>query len=592
MRNNPMSVEKKRATDLLAANKIQQAKDVFEQICHGEPGDIEAWIYLVQINAQLGRPAEVARCCRAIIAVLPNSEEAHYHLGCAELLQSKFDDAAAAFREVLQLKPDHAMAIFHLGKSLRFLGRFAEALPCFQKTVELEPNLAEAYDALGGTLLHYCRIEDAVSAYQKALRLRPDFHMTRGDMLFAMNYSSDYDDETIFSEHVRWGGTHKLQTRTSSQHRNIPDPDRQLRIGYISPDMCTHSVAFFFEPLLAEHDRTRIETYCYADVAEADDTTQRLMSYARHWRVIHAMSDQQVIEKIQSDRIDILVDLSGHTARSRILALTAKPAPIQVNYLGYPNTTGVPAIDYRFTDAWADPPGLTERHHTETLVRLPHGFLCYRPPADAPAVSLPPVQRAGHITFGSFNNLAKVTRQVVALWAAMLEAVPDSRLILKCSLFDEPPVRERYAELFATHGIAAHRLDLVPRIDTTAGHLAFYDQIDIALDTFPYNGTTTTCEALWMGVPVITLTGHRHVGRVGTSLLSQVGLGELIADTPEKYRQIGISLAGDIEKLAALRTSLRQQMGKSSLCDAKNFASDVEHAYREMWRKWCSERGE
>lgn len=590
MRHNPLTHSKKKhAAELLAANQIQRARAAFEQLCQTDPRDVEAWIYLVQINAQLGLPAEVARCCRAIIAVLPNSDDAYYHLGCALLLQNKFDEAADAFHHVLKLKPNHAMAIFHLGKSLRSMGRFNEALHCFQKTVQLAPNIAEAGDALGGMLLHYCRIEDAVSAYRHALRSKPDFHMTHSDMLFAMNYSADYDADTIFSEHVRWGAAHKHQSPTVLRYRNQPDVERRLRIGYISPDMCAHSVSFFFEPLLAQHDRTRVEIYCYADVAEPDATTLRLKSSADHWRKIHGMNDQQVIEQIQADRIDILVDLAGHTARGRLRALTAKPAPVQVTYLGYPNTTGVPAVDYRLTDAWADPPGTTERYHTETLVRLPQGFLCYMPSSDAPDVSSPPAEHNGYITFGSFNNLAKVTPQVVSLWASILKAVPGSRLILKCALFDESAMRERYLELFANHDISPDRVDLLPRIDSPAGHLALYDQIDIALDTFPYNGTTTTCEALWMGVPTITLAGDRHVSRVGASLLNQVGLAELIAETPEQYLYIATGLATQIEKLSALRMSLRQRVGESPLCDAKNFASHVEHAYREMWIKWCND---
>jgi predicted O-linked N-acetylglucosamine transferase (SPINDLY family) len=290
---------------------------------------------------------------------------------------------------------------------------------------------------------------------------------------------------------------------------------------------------------------------------------------------------------VRQDNIDILVDLSGHTGTNRLPVFARKPAPVQVTYLGYPNTTGLSTIDYRLTDAWADPPGKTERWHTETLIRLPHGFLCYRPPNATPAVAPPPVQANGHITFGSFNSLVKTTPAVVACWAHILQQVPDARLVIKNKSFRDPSVCARYQGLFAEHGIAPERLELVGWIDNLNNHLELYHRLDIALDPFPYNGTTTTCEALWMGVPVITLAGHTHAGRVGVSLLSRLDLTDLIAGDPDDYTQRAVRLAQDRATLARLRPRLRPRLQASSLCDGPAFARDVEAAYREMWRGWC-----
>ncbi len=578
---------KQRASLLLANNRLQEAKDLFEQASEVDPKDVEVWISLAQINAQLGDPAAVEHCCRTILSANPESHDAHFHLGTALLLQNKREEAIESFQRTLQLRPGHVAATFQLGKTLHILTRFDEALASYREALKLNPNLADAHDSIGSILKSRGDLDGAIESYRMALRIKPHSDKAHSDLVFAMNYNPRYDAATIYREHIRWGQAHALPPTVPSGFPNNPEPARKLRIGYVSPDFYKHSVAFFFEPLLAHHDTDRFETFCYSSVAQPDAFTQRLQTAAAHWRAVKGVSNEQLVRKIRKDTIDILVDLTGHTANSRLMAFTARPAPVQVSYLGYPNTTGVPGIDYRLTDPWADPPGLTDNYHIETLVRLPQGFLCYRPADDAPLIARPPRRESGHTTFGSFNNLAKITPEVVSLWASILQAVPDARLIIKNISLRDKATQERLYALFAVHQVAAQRIDLLAPIYHQAGHLELYNQIDIALDTFPYNGTTTTCEALWMGVPVITLAGQMHAGRVGVSLLSQVGAVDLIADSSQDYVRLAVALASDPERLAGLHATLRERMAQSPLCDGKAFASNVEQAYREMWSKWC-----
>jgi predicted O-linked N-acetylglucosamine transferase (SPINDLY family) len=346
-------------------------------------------------------------------------------------------------------------------------------------------------------------------------------------------------------------------------------------------------VGTFIEPILANHDHAAFEVVCYCDVPRPDAVTQRLRAFADQWHSIIGMTDEQLAGKIRQDGIDILVDLAGHTADNRLRTLARKPAPVQVTYIGYPDTTGLRAVDYRITDGDADPPGLTEQYHTESLIRLPGPFPCYSAPAEAPQANALPALSGGGVTFGSFNNFAKVTAHALALWARILDQVPGSRLLLKAASLGDLAVRQRVQEFFAGKAVSPQRLELLGREPSTRGHLSHYHRIDIALDTFPYCGTTTTCEALWMGVPVVSLAGSTHVARVGTSLLNSVGLAELSAHDEADYVRIACRLAGDLEKLAAMRITLRQRMQRSPLMDGPRLTRELEKVYREMWAEYC-----
>jgi predicted O-linked N-acetylglucosamine transferase (SPINDLY family) len=344
-------------------------------------------------------------------------------------------------------------------------------------------------------------------------------------------------------------------------------------------------VSYFFEPVLAAHDAAAFEVFCYSDAPVADAVTQRLRAQAGQWRDIAGLSDERVAALIRADRIDLLVDLAGHTARNRLLVFARRPAPVQATWLGYPNTTGLAAIDFRVTDAVSDPPGQTEAWHTEELVRLAGPFSCYAPPAESPPVSPLPALAAGHVTFGCLNNLAKLTPPTVALWAQLLGAVAGSRLLLKASGLADAETAARLRQEFAGQGIDPARLDLRGAGQSVARHLGVYHQVDVALDPFPYNGTTTTCEALWMGVPVVTLAGDAHVSRVGASLLTHLDLTACIAESPAAYVDRARGLAGDLARLAVLRAGLRERLRASPLCDGPGFTRQLEDAFRAMWRR-------
>ena len=583
--NDLIRNKKRRALTLLQENRLLEARDLLEAVSRTHRDDMETRIFLAQINARLGLPADVERHCREIIRMQPRSPDAHYHLGCALAIQHRRAEAEPIFRQALSLRPDHApthLQLGHLSKGL------AGALEHYRRAAELDPSLAEVHIALGVAQISGGQAQDGIASLRRALHLNSSMHQAHSSILFALNYDYADRDSEVFEEHVRWGKNFGLARRPASA--TVPDPDRQLRVGYVSPDLREHSVAYFFEPLLANHSGREVETFCYAEVPRPDAVTHRLQGLSGNWLTTTGISDEALVQRIQADRIDILVDLAGHSAFNRLRVFSAKPAPVQITWLGYPNTTGLKAMDYRFTDCWADPPGTSEALHTEELVRLPHGFLCYLPPPDAPAVSPPPMLARGKVTFGSYNNLPKIVPEVVALWSTLLHACPDANLVLKNFSLSDADIRQNYLEQFAAHGIDAGRLVLRGRHDSVSEHLDSYGEIDIALDTFPYNGTTTTCEALWMGVPVVTIYGTRHAGRVGASLLHQISLPELVASSAEEYVRITTRLASDRSTLAELRASLRQRMSRSALCDAPRFARDVEDTYRVLWRRWCNSR--
>lgn len=575
----------------------------------------------VALNQQ-GRYREAEGACREALRLQPGFAGALSNLGKALQNQGELDEAESSYLEALRLKPDLGEASVNLAIMQGDINRLAGAVNYYEKAIARNSDSVESHNMLGLALQAQGRFEDAAAQFQAALRLRPAASAVHANLgnnyiiqarlaealacyrramvqpsaeaissyVFHLHYCPDHGPDEIFAEHVRWG---RLYTgalpRVTPHHDNAPDPRRKLRVGYVSRDFFQHSVAFFIEPVIRHHDRVRVEVFCYANVIKPDQVTERLKVAADGWRDIHLKSDEQVCKLISEDRIDILVDLSGHTSGWRPGVFARKPAPVQVTYLGYPDTSGLDTIDYRITDEHADPPGRTECYHTEELVRLPGCFVVYNPPADAPGVALPPVLAKGHVTFGCFNNVVKVNRRVVALWSKILHSIPGSRLALKGIAFSSAATRKLYLEMFEEHCIAAERIDLWDFVPTVSGHLELYREIDIALDPFPYNGTTTTCEALWMGVPVICLAGKTHASRVGVSLLSNAGLDSFISGDEAAYMEKAVALARDVEQLRQWRFSLRDRLRNSSLTDAVGFTRALEDAYREMWRRWCAE---
>ena len=519
----------------------------------------------------------------------PDYVAAHNNLGNVLRDQGKLDDALAAYHRALALRPDYVAAHVNLGNALKDLGRLEEAVAAFQKALAVKPDQPEARSNLGNAYKNQGKLTEAVAAYQKALELKPDYVDAHSNLVFCMNYDEQFTQRDIVAESRRWDAVHAVPRGADERpHPNDPDPERRLRVGYVSPDFREHSVSYFLDPVIAHYDRGTFEVFCYAGVVRPDKKTARFRDLSDGWCSTVGMTDAAVAERIREDGIDILVDLAGHSANNRLLVFAERPAPVQVTWLGYPNTTGLSAMDYRLTDAIADPAGDAEASHSETLVRLPNGFLCFTPTADAPEIGEAHAPAAGHVTFGSFNNLAKVTPDVVATWARVLDGAPTSRLLIKSRPLADAETHKRYVEMFDAHGIDAERVELIPRIPLRYGHLGAYGRVDIGLDPFPYNGTTTTCEALWMGVPVITLSGDRHAGRVGASILNRVGLGDLVAETREAYVETAVALANDLNRLSTLRNGLRDRVRQLPLCDADAFARDVEAAYREMWRRVCN----
>ncbi len=579
----------------------------------------EAHHSLAEALRTLGRHPEAETHYRAAIRLKPNFVFAHNGLGLALAAQAKLAEAEAQyrtaltqdpkfaqsmtnlahvlelqgrrqeaeneFRRALALDPKSLAALVNLGNLLKETGRTTEAARLYTQAIALNPGLAAAHNNLANLYKDSGRAEQALAHFRHALSLEAGFEAAHTNILLTMHYVPGSTPEEIARAHFEWGQRRPAPDRT---HANDRDPARALRVAYVSPDLRRHPVASFIEPILEHHDRTRIEAICYATHMRADKTTARLKSLAHGWRDVVGIDDKTLATRIRDDKIDILVELAGHTANHRLGVCALKPTPVQVNYLGYPDTIGLAAIDYRLTDAVADPPGRTERFHAETLVRLPHCYLCYRPPAEAPEVGPLPARASGHVTFGSFNVLAKVHPALVERWARILDAVPGSHLRLKAQPFRDSGVRDYFRGLFARFGIAADRLDLHDHITDSGAHFALYNQVDIALDTDPYNGATTTCDALWMGVPVVTRAGETHVSRMATTMLSAVGLDETIARTPEEYERIAVDLAKDETRLAALRAGLRRRMATSPLMDAPNFVRALEAAYREMWRNWCA----
>jgi len=536
----------------------------------------------------LGQSTRALPCYRNTVSLKPDFAEAHNNLGAALQDLGKPVDALTAHKRATALKPDYAEAHSNCGMALLDLDRRTDALAAFDRAIALRADFAEAHNNRGLVLKAMGRLEEACESHRRALDLKANYDQAHDNLLFTLNYLPNLSPELLFKAHGEWDRLHAsaLLPKPLNVGTQSDGQSRRLRIGYVSPDFRTHSVAWFFEPLLHAHHRDAVEVFCYSNVLLPDDCTARIRAKAEHWRSIAGLSDEAAAAQIKQDRIDILVDLAGHTANNRLLVFARKPAPIQVTWLGYPNTTGLQAMDYRLTDAEADPEGEADRLHSEKLIRLAQGFLCYSPPQPAPQVSETPAIKAGYITFGSFNNLAKINARVIQAWADILHTAAGSRLLLKDRALGDHLTREHYLKQFEAYGISNERIELQGKQARIEDHLAAYRRIDIGLDPFPYNGTTTTCEALWMGTPVVTLAGNRHAGRVGASILKYAGYPGWVASDPVSYRGIAARLASDITGLNTIRQALRTDLVNSSLCNSDVFAHTLEDAYRHMWNNY------
>jgi len=571
-----------------ALEDYDSAVSCFTKAIELKPDFLNAYFKLGNTYRMQDKVIQASNCHKKVIELKPDMFQSHFELGELMFEQGSNEEAIRYFKNAIDIKADYAEAHANLGFIYAHIGQLSDALECYEKSIQFNADNAVAHNNLGNLYKDRCEHNQAITHYEKALMIRPDYADAHSNLLLCMNYLTDISQAEIFNAHKQW-----QEQQASGLTGNIPpytnklSTDRRLRIGYISPDFRDHSVARFLEPVLVYHDKVKFEIYGYSNVKKGDRTTSRLRQLTDHWRDISSAGTEEAVALVRNDNIDILVDLAGHTADNSMPVLACKPAPVQVTYLGYPATTGLSSIDYRLTDATADPPGLTDDFYTERLIRLPHGFLCYQPSAENLTINGLPSQKTGFVTFACFNNQAKINDNLIKLWQRILAGFPDARLLLKSHQLSDAGIRTSVLKRLEDKGITTGRVELVGWLESFSQHMDIYNKTDIALDTYPYNGTTTTCEALWMGIPVITLAGKTHHSRVGASLLTSAGIPEFIAETPDDYVNKALTLARDTEKLAGIRTTLRAQLSKSPLTDAGQFTIDLENAYIQMWKSYC-----
>jgi protein O-GlcNAc transferase len=589
------------------------AEAYFRQAVRLKPDHGQAWNNLGVLLKERGRYDDALACYDEALRLRPQAADVHNNRAAALQALRRFDDALASYRQALQIKPDSVEACYNFGLLLHECGRFKEAQACYREALRLKPDFALAWNNLG-TTLKACgqleaavvcftqsaqinpahletqnnlssawqeqgRVAEAIDGYRRALAVEPSNAKIISNLLMVSNYDSRISPAALFAEHVHWTRMFPAAAISPAIART-PTVGRALRVGYMSPDFRRHAVEAFIEPVLAQHDPAQVEAILFAEVRWPDDVTERLRGIARGWHNTCGLTDAQFAELIRSEKIDILVDLAGHTNHNRLPVLNLRPAAVQVSYLGYPNTTGLASVDFRLTDAMVDPAG-AEPLYTEKLVRLSPTFCCYQPSAEAPKVSPLPAQASGRITFGSMHNLVKLNSDVLDLWARLIQAAPGSRLLVFRDTLQDSTL-QRLRQEFASRGLGEDRVELRGTLAPGERHWSVYREIDISLDAFPWSGHTTACESLWMGVPVISLRGDRAAGRMVTSVLSCLGLDPWSVADRDEYVDAAIRLAGDVEQLARWRSRLRELMLGSPLCDAKRFTRGLEEAYRGM----------
>jgi protein O-GlcNAc transferase len=599
---SPLDQRVKIAAHQAQSGRLDLAIPALQNVLQQDPAHAEAARVLSMAVFQSGQHQQGLTLMRRATAAAPQRADLQFMLASMLAWTGQIGEAATVLRRSIELDPAQAQPRALLATCLLQMGDSDSAEDEYRASIELEPAHAEARTNYATILNSTARSSQAVKVLRETAKDHPAHLGVLTNYCVALNYSDEAPAEEAFRAHQHYGQVlaAQLVTARSPLHANR-DPEKPLRVGIISPDLHEHSVGYFVRAFVegarpGELPRGDIEWFVYATSPKRDAQTERIRTAisgsgqrgaAERWREIPPRTpDANLVDLIRTDQIDILLELSGHTQGHRQPALRMRAAPVQVTAIGYPSTTGVQTMDYRIVDSITDPLG-AEARATEKLVRLDPCFLCYTPPEDAPPVAPLPAASAEHVTFGSFNSVKKITPKTAALWAGVLHAVPTARLIIKSGGFSSKRARQQVENMLKHEGIPEVRFDLLDRIESKTGHLGAYELLDIGLDTFPYHGTTTTCEAMWMGVPVITLEGQVHAGRVGPSLLSAVGMPELIARSPEEFASIASRLAADRAKLADLRSGLRAKMAGSVLCDRAAYAQRFRTALREMWRERC-----
>jgi protein O-GlcNAc transferase len=570
------------AKTLIDQRRLDEALDSYRRAIEIAPAQAAAHYNIANLLRERGAWSEAEQSYRRALDREPQNPDFHNNLGNLLKDCERYEEAIACYRQAIALAPEHYRAYFNLGVALQAGGGSAEAAQCFRRVLALNPDHALAHSKLAELLKFQGRAGEAAAYYRRAVELAPDNLALRSALLVCLQYDPAMTPGALLVEHRRFAAA--LPARAVA-HANPRDPDRPLNIGYLSADLRQHPVGLLLMPVVATHDRAMFRVHCYYGQRQGDDVTAFISSRADVWRSTVGLSDEEVAAMVQADRIDILVDLAGHTLNNRLPVFALRPAPVQATWAGYFGTTGLDAIDYLISDRYLSPPG-SERYSTEKPVHLPDGYICWAAPGNAPAVAPPPASSRGAVTFGCFNNPAKINPQVIALWGQLLRELPSSRLVLKAGDLDEPAVSQRIRAMFVAEQIAGDRIVLLGN-SPLAEYFRCYNDIDIALDPFPYSGGLTTFDALWMGVPVVTLPGERFASRHSLSHLSAAGLGELAADGPEGYLRIAKELAHDLPRLTALRADMRDRLRRSPLLQAERFTRGLEAAYRWMWRRWC-----
>ena len=584
---NLAEVHNRLGSALQSAGRLSEAIAAYRQAVALQPVNVEALSKLGSALQAAGRLDEAIAACRAALTFRPDFVPLYNNLGNVLADHKRFEEAAAVLRQAVTLDPEFASGWHSLAKVLRERGEFDAALDACRNAVKVRPDFAEAYIMLGGTLRDLGRLNEALECFRTAVALNPDDIKSHSILVGTLQLMSEFDAPAILREAQRFDAIHARPLGVGlARYENNRDPDRRLRIGYVSPNFRVHIDMCFTIPLFTHHNREQFEIFCYADLRRPDTFTERIGALADCWRPITGRGDAAVADLIRADRIDILVDLTMHTDNGRPLVFARKPAPVQVAWLAYPGTTGLSAMDYRLTDPYLDPDSELDCHYSERSIRLPDTFWCYDPLLDDVVPSGLPALANNFVTFGCLNNFCKVSDETLALWGKALANVANSRLILLCPATSD---RQRVVDKLGEHNVAPERIEFVARLPRR-DYFDRYRRIDICLDTLPYNGHTTSLDSFWVGVPVVTRVGPTVVGRGGWSQLCNLGLPELAAHDDDEFADIVTNLANDLPRLADLRRTLRGRMKQSPLMDAPRFAKNIENAYRQMWTTWLTDK--
>jgi predicted O-linked N-acetylglucosamine transferase (SPINDLY family) len=597
---------------LAAQSQLAEAEVHYRTALRLQPDFIQALTNLGRLYRKQGRRDDVTAAYREIVRLKPQDPNHHHDLGFALLEQREFaeaeaclleairqkpafaaaynnlgvsffergrwEDAALRYRQALHVEPEFFEALFNLGRCYEAQGMLVDAQDSFELVVQRDPTAVGALNSLGNICKQQGRLDEAIAWYNQGLAASPTDASIHSNLLYALLFHQDLQSEDIFQEHLQFGRRHHQQGSLQPTSPAEEIVGRRIRVGYVCPDFRAHVMGSYCEQILAAHDRQKFEIFCYSDVRQPDAVTERLRGHAEHWRNLVGRSDAEAADIIRQDRIDILMDLAGHTGGNRLRMFALRPAPVQATHFAYLATTGLSTMDFRITDFSSDPPGMTERFHTEELIRLPDIQWCYRGGPALDPGSLP-IELSGHPTFGCFNNLAKVSPNTISLWARILREMPSAHMNVLTGAGEQGD--RRLLDAMASNGIQAHRLTLLNRRGLD-DYFRLHQAVDICLDPFPFNGCNTTADALWMGVPVVTLAGKTCVSRQGLAVLRVLGLDDLVAETPDTYVAIAVSLAGDRERLKQLRATLRDRLQSSLLMDPVRFTRHLEAAYLYM----------